>query len=88
MTYTQQLPPPTDYKAYSSVSVGSGLAVASVRRPGIGFTVEPSPVSPGWVRLVAVDAVADGTAILQVHVDGLPALIASLQDCLPTETDR
>ncbi len=87
MTHTQQLTPPTDYKAYTAVSVGSGLAVASVQRPGIGFTVGPSPVSPGWVRLTATDA-NNTVVVLQVHVDGLPALIAALQDCLPTGVDK
>ena len=89
MTYTQQLPPPTDYtdyKAYTAASVDGGFAVASVRRPGIGFTVRPSQTIPGWVRLVATTAT--NTVILQIHVDGLPALIAALQDCLPTENDR
>ena len=87
MTYTQQLPPPTSYKAYTSVAIGGRFAVASVQRPGIGFTVGPSPVSPGWVRLTATDA-NNTVVVLQVHVDGLPALIAALQDCLPTGVDK
>ena len=87
MTYTQQLPPPADYEAYTCVSIVSDFASAAVQRPGIGFTVGPSPVNPGWVRLVATSS-DDQRVVLQVRVNGLPALIAALQDCLPTENDR
>ena len=86
MTYTQQLPPPAYYKAYTFVAIDGRFAVASVQRPGIGFTVKSSQTIPGCVQLAAT--ATDKSVVLQVHVDGLPALIAALQDCLPTENDR
>jgi len=79
---TNTLPAPTEgHRAYPSISATDGYAVASVMRPGHGFTIVDD--GRGFITLRATqpreERSIDAQVSICIHRNGIPALIAELQ---------
>lgn len=78
-------PPPTRSVAdsFAVVTLSQWYAHAAVMRPGNGFTIDKMPTGtgapdPDWVSLRATRD--DQSVTISIHRDGIPALIAHLQE--------